>query len=54
MNKKQRYCFLAFGELALDVTYDENGIISESGGVSAFNGQTKYLQIFHKNLKIGM
>ena len=37
MNKKQRYCFLAFGELALDVTYDENGIISESGGVSAFN-----------------
>lgn len=37
MNKEQRYCFLAFGELALDVTYDENGIISESGGVSAFN-----------------
>ena len=37
MNKEQRYCFLAFGELALDVTYDEDGIISESGGVSAFN-----------------
>lgn len=37
MNKKQRYCFLAFGELALDVTYDEKGIINQSGGVSAFN-----------------
>lgn len=33
----ERYCFLAFGELALDVIYDEDGIIKEAGGVSAFN-----------------
>lgn len=37
MNKNEKYCFIAFGELALDVVYNENGIIRESGGVSAFN-----------------
>lgn len=37
MEEKQRYCFLAFGELALDKTYNENCIIKEVGGVSAFN-----------------
>lgn len=33
----EKYCFIAFGELALDVTYDETHIIKEVGGVSAFN-----------------
>ena len=37
MNQNNEYCFLAFGELAVDVTYDEHGIIKEDGGVSAFN-----------------
>lgn len=37
MEKNERYCFLAFGELALDVIYDENAILKEVGGVSAFN-----------------
>ena len=39
MEKKdfKKYCFVAFGELALDVTYDENCVIREVGGVSAFN-----------------
>ncbi len=37
MEKNERYCFLAFGELALDVIYDENTILKEVGGVSAFN-----------------
>lgn len=32
-----KYCFIAFGELALDKTLDDNKIISEVGGVSAFN-----------------
>lgn len=34
----KKCCFIAFGELALDVTYgDDNYIIREVGGVSAFN-----------------
>lgn len=35
--KDEKYCFIAFGELALDVIYDETHIIKEVGGVSAFN-----------------
>ena len=37
MNESKKYIFLAFGELALDVMYDEHTIIKEVGGVSAFN-----------------
>ena len=36
--KEEKYCFIAFGELAIDAFYDESGItIKEDGGVSAFN-----------------
>lgn len=37
MDTLEKYIFIAFGELALDVLYDEEGIIRETGGVSAFN-----------------
>lgn len=37
MNESKKYIFLAFGELALDVMYNEHSIIKEVGGVSAFN-----------------
>ncbi len=37
MKESERYCFLAFGELALDVTYKDNLFVNEVGGVSAFN-----------------
>ena len=37
MYEENKFCFLAFGELALDITLDDNNIISQVGGVSAFN-----------------
>ena len=37
MEQSERYCFLAFGELALDIIHDEKAITKEVGGVSAFN-----------------
>ena len=37
MDTLEKYIFLAFGELALDVLYNEEEIIRETGGVSAFN-----------------
>ncbi len=37
MELNESYCFLAFGELALDIIHDEKAITKEVGGVSAFN-----------------
>ena len=47
MSESKDYCFLAFGELAVDITYDESRIIKEAGGVSAFN-TLYYLSVLGK------
>lgn len=37
MKNNKKYCFLAFGELALDIMYNDECVLKEMGGVSAFN-----------------
>lgn len=47
MDKNNQYCFLAFGELAVDILYNNTGVIYEKGGVSAFN-TLYYLSVLGK------